>query len=118
MRPLLEEGYIYAAKPPLYRVALKNKEYKYIQDDSDLKDFKKSNGNKIDTVQRFKGLGEMDWQQLKETVLDPTKRTLERITLNDAKEAALTFSMLMGKDVAPRRKFIEDNAHLVNLNFI
>jgi DNA gyrase subunit B len=118
MRPLLEEGFIYAAKPPLYRIVLKNKTYKYIQTDQDLKEYKKANSNKIEVVQRFKGLGEMNHDQLKETVLDPTKRILERITLNDAKNAAATFDMLMGKDVVPRRKFIEDNAHLVNLNFV
>lgn len=118
MRPLLEEGYVYASKPPLYKVVLKKGGYKYIANDAELREFKKSNASKIEDVQRFKGLGEMNWQQLKETVLDPQNRTLERITLSDAKEAAETVDLLMGKNVANRRKFIEDNAHLVNLAFV
>ena len=118
MRPLLEKGYVYSAKPPLFRVILKNKDYKYVLTDNDLKDYKKANGNKIVDVQRFKGLGEMNPEELKETVLDPTKRILERITLNDAIEASKTFEMLMGKDVASRRIFIEENAHLVSLDLL
>lgn len=117
MRPLLEEGYVYASKPPLYRVVLKNKTYKYIATDSELKEFKKQNGSKIDGVQRFKGLGEMKYQQLKETVLDPKNRTLEKITLREGEDASETFDLLMGKNAAKRREFIEENAHLVNLNF-
>ena len=117
MRPLLEEGYVYSAKPPLYRIMLKDKTYKYIATDADLKDAKKTYGAKIENVQRFKGLGEMNYSQLKETVLDPTKRTLEKITLSDAKSAAETIDLLMGKNVTNRRAFIEENAHLVNLAF-
>jgi DNA gyrase subunit B len=118
MRPLLEEGYVYASKPPLFRVTLKNKKYEYIQTDEDLKEFKKKNGNKIESVQRFKGLGEMNYLQLKETVLNPANRTLERIPLRDAEKAAETFNLLMGKDVAPRRAFIEENANLVDLTLL
>lgn len=115
MRPLLEEGYIYIALPPLYRVIMKGKS-QYLQDDNELKEFRKKH-SKFD-LQRFKGLGEMDYTQLKETVLDPEKRTLLKVTLEDAKIASETFDMLMGKDAIKRRDFIEDNAHLVNLNFL
>lgn len=117
MKQILIDGYVYAAKPPLYRVTMKNKQYEYIQTDSELKEFKKKYSNKIEVVQRFKGLGEMNYTQLRETVLDPKKRILERITLKDAQEASDTFELLMGKNVERRRDFIEQNAHLVNLAF-
>jgi len=116
MPEVLKEGMIYSACPPLYKI-VKGKQNIYIMDDQGLKDYKAKNGSKIE-VQRFKGLGEMNFEQLKETTMDPLTRTLKRITLDDAEKAANIFDICMGKRADLRREFIEANAYRVNLKFL
>lgn len=115
LRPLVEEGHVYAAMPPLYKVT-KGKDSVYLLDDSELADYKKQYPNAQLTVSRFKGLGEMDAEQLAETTMDRTKRRLKQITIDDAAKAALVFEKLMGSSVGPRREFIEQNAYRANLD--
>ena len=115
LRPLVEAGHVYAAMPPLYKVT-KGKDSVYLLDDSELADYKKQYPNAQLTVSRFKGLGEMDAEQLAETTMDRNKRRLKQITIDDAAKAALVFEKLMGNSVAPRREFIEQNAYRANLD--
>lgn len=114
MRPLIEHGYVYVAQPPLYRVVKKG-EAIYLQSDSDLKEYRKKHPNA--EIQRFKGLGEMNAEQLWETTMDPGTRTLVRVSMEDAERTAAVFSTLMGTDAKPRRDFIEANATRVDLTF-
>lgn len=112
MRPLLEAGRVYAAVPPLHRISVSNPE-QHIYTYSDTERLTvlaelEATGRKVREVQRYKGLGEMDAQQLFETTLDPARRVLRRITVADAVEANAMFELLMGNDVAPRRDFIVD----------
>lgn len=118
MRPLIEAGMVYSTQPPLFKVILKDKSFIYLKDDEALAIYKKKNGKKIDDIQRFKGLGEMDPPELRETVLSLENRTVKQITIQDAKEASETFKLFMSKDVAPRRQFIEEHAHLVDLTLL
>ena len=113
MRPLIEAGYIYVACPPLYKVEYGSKKVFYAYSDQELERIKQENSGKPG-IQRYKGLGEMDASQLWETTMDPANRILIRVSLNDAIEADQVFSMLMGEEVEPRRKFIEENAVYVN----
>ena len=109
-KPLVEQGYIYAAQPPLYKIE-HNKIVKYLYSDTDLEDYLKQipEGAKT-SIQRYKGLGEMDYDQLWETTMNPENRTLLRITIDDAMQADQVLSDLMGEDVEPRRQFIEQHA--------
>ena len=112
MRPLIEKGYVYSAKPPLYKVS-RGKEDKYFYSDEELNKDLEENGRKGITVQRYKGLGEMNAEQLWETTMNPDNRTLIQITMADAIEADKMFNELMGEEPELRRKFIEENATLV-----
>ena len=118
MKELVEQGYIFIAQPPLYLVK-KGKEQQYAYNEEQRKMWiEKLGGGKDDsvTIQRYKGLGEMNADQLWETTMDPSRRTLKRVTIESAAEADRVFSMLMGDDVAPRREFIETHAKYAKID--
>ncbi|QMS84949.1 DNA topoisomerase (ATP-hydrolyzing) subunit B [Candidatus Xianfuyuplasma coldseepsis] len=108
MKPLIENGYIYIALPPLYKVQ-QGKHIEYVYSDDELQKTLENFGTRA-SIQRYKGLGEMNAEQLWETTMDPGARTLLQVTLEDALEANEVFSMLMSDEVAPRREFIQKNA--------
>jgi len=112
MRELIEQGHVYIALPPLYRIKKGNTEY-YAYSDEERDEILKKIGKDGISLQRYKGLGEMNPEQLWKTTMDPESRTLLQITLEDAAEAEHIFTILMGDQVEPRRKFIEENAKYV-----
>lgn len=117
MRDLIENGYIYIAQPPLYQVKKGRKEH-YVYNDKELEKLLEEIGRKGIGIQRYKGLGEMNPEQLWETTMNPDHRTLLQVSIDDAAHSDEIFSMLMGDKVEPRREFIEQNARYVsNLDF-
>lgn len=115
MRPLIERGFIYIAQPPLYKIQ-QGKKIVYVFNDEELEIALKDFGQRPQ-IQRYKGLGEMNPEQLWETTMDPDYRTLLKVNLEDAMEADQVFTMLMGDEVAPRKSFIQDNAErVINLD--
>ncbi|MCM1110291.1 MAG: DNA topoisomerase (ATP-hydrolyzing) subunit B [Clostridium sp.] len=115
MRPVIEQGYLYLATPPLYKVS-KGKESVYCYSDAERNTVLDRMGERGVSVQRYKGLGEMNAKELRFTTMSPEHRILKQVTISDAAEADRIFSMLMGEDVAPRRDFIEENADYANID--
>ncbi|MDE5810895.1 MAG: DNA topoisomerase IV subunit B, partial [Muribaculaceae bacterium] len=115
MRSIIDNGYLYLATPPLYKLSRGTKTLEYCWTEAQLQQGIEKYGDKT-KVQRYKGLGEMSAQELRETTMDPEHRLLKQVTIDDAAEADRVFSMLMGEDVALRRDFIEANATYANID--
>ena len=116
LRPVVEKGHVYVAVPPLYKVT-HGKDKHYLYTDEDKNEFMKKNSSAIKwNIQRFKGLGEMNADELWETTMNPQTRLLKQITVEDAEEADQTFVMLMGEEVPPRKKFIITHARMAELD--
>lgn len=118
LRELIEKGHVYIAQPPLYKVISSNQNY-WVSTDEELNillEKLKSEKTKVSSIQRFKGLGEMNPDQLAETTMHPDTRTLKRITIEDVEEADKTFETLMGIEVSPRKKFIQMNAKVASID--
>jgi DNA gyrase subunit B len=106
---LIKDGYVYAGVPPLYKVTM-NKKYKYIKNDEELEKFRKENQGKSYTVNRMKGLGEMDEEETEETLTDPNQRIIKQITVDDIQATNMLFNDLMGTAIIPRKKFIQEHS--------
>jgi DNA gyrase subunit B len=124
MPDLVTQGRVFSAVPPLHRIEISHpkkgqEKYVYTYSDDELQrklaELKKKNVRWKDPVQRYKGLGEMDADQLAETTMDPRRRTLRKLTVDDADEAAKVFELLMGSDVAPRKEFLVQGAYEVDV---
>ena len=109
MKPIIEKGYLYIAQPPLYKVK-KGKSESYVYTDNELNEKLKEIGKDGVTLQRYKGLGEMNPHQLWDTTLDPAHRIFKKVNIEDAVLADEVFTMLMGDQVEPRRNFIQEHA--------
>lgn len=107
---LITKGYIYATVPPLYKITLNKDNYLYLQDDDALEKFKEENKNKKFTVARHKGLGEMDAEELEESLLNPETRTLKQITVENIAKTDILFDHLMGTSSIPRKKYLEEHS--------
>ena len=116
MPELIYEGHVYIAMPPLYKATTKQGKEDYLYDDKALRKYREANEGVNYSLQRYKGLGEMDPEQLWETTLDPERRILKQVEIEDARMASSVTEMLMGSDVSPRRKFIYDNARDAELD--
>jgi len=112
MRPLITQGHVYIAQPPLYKVA-KGKDEKYFYSDEELNAYLETIDQKGIEIQRYKGLGEMNAEQLWSTTMDPENRILKKVTMDDAETAEKIFDLLMGENPELRREFIQENAKFV-----
>ena len=112
MRPLISQGHVYIAQPPLYKVA-KGKDEKYFYSDEELNAYLETIDQKGIEIQRYKGLGEMNAEQLWSTTMDPENRILKKVTMDDAEAAEKIFDLLMGENPELRREFIQENAKFV-----
>ena len=114
---LIKKGYVYATVPPLYKITLGKDNYIYLQDDQELEEFRQKNVGKKYLVARHKGLGEMDVEELEESLLNPETRLLKQITVEDIQATDILFDQLMGTTVVPRKKYIEAHSHEAEVEF-